>query len=113
MIRFVEQLPDVVARSRMAQRAHKAVVPKAARHIFQGAQMIAGPVLWRDQQHDHMHWLAVETVEWYAASRNGHRADQALDRIMLAMRDCHRSANPGRAQELALENCLDDVLLFP
>src|SRR5579883_2494003 len=45
MIRFAQQIPDRLARRGLAERAHEPVVAQAPRHIFQGAEVIAGPVL--------------------------------------------------------------------
>src|SRR5262245_19739838 len=72
---IAEQVPDGFARSGLAQRTDEAVVAEAARDVFQGAEMIARPVLRRDQHHEHVHRLAVERVERLTVLRHRDGAD--------------------------------------
>src|SRR5436190_11631572 len=92
VLAVVEQTPDGFTRRRLAQRADEAVVTQAAGDVLQGAQVVAGAVLRRDQQHEHVDGLAVEAVEGDAPARDADGADQAVHGGVLAVRDGHGAA---------------------
>src|SRR5438105_525560 len=69
IIRTVEQLQHALAALSLAQRLHEMIVAQTARDIFQSAEMIAGPILGRDQQHENVHRFAVEALEGHAGGR--------------------------------------------
>src|SRR6516162_3127330 len=104
MVGPVEQGGDLFPRLGRPQGADEAVVPERTGHVLQGAQMIARPVLRRDEQHEHVDGFAVEAVEGDALARNGYGADEALDAVVLGVRDGDAPADAGRAEELALED---------
>ena len=108
MILFAEQRPDLFTRLGLAERTHKGIVTKHAGHIFQGAQMIPGPILRRHQQDEHVHRFTVEAIETNARPRQGHRAYKALDTLVFGMGYGHTAPNSGRAQKFALKDRLDD-----
>src|SRR5579872_4365523 len=105
----VEQSQDALARSGVAQLVDEVVVAQAARHVLQGAEVVAGPVLRRDEQDEHEHRLAVEAVEGDAGGRDGDGADELLDAGVLGVRDGDAAADAGRAEQFALEDGADDV----
>src|SRR5256885_463781 len=82
MIGLLEQRPDSVARHGFLQGVDEAVIAQAAGDVFQGTQVVARPVLRRDQQDKHVDRLAVEAVEGDAAFRQGHRADEAFNAVV-------------------------------
>src|SRR5207249_2408633 len=82
-----EESRDGLAAAGRPQGLDKAVVAQGARHVLQGAEVVAGAVLRRDEQDEHVHRLAVEAVEADAAGGDGDRAEQLLDAAVLGVRD--------------------------
>src|SRR5262249_49096139 len=109
MVELAQEVPDSVATGGFAERADEAVVAEAARDVFQGAQMIPGAVLRRNEHDEQVDRFAVEAIERDAAAADGDGAHQAIDAGMLGVRDGDAAADAGRAQQLAFEDGLDDV----
>src|SRR5262249_41118717 len=82
---------------------------QAPRNIFQGAEVIAGPVLRRDEQDEHMDRLSIETVEGHPGAGQGDGADQPLDAGVLGMRGGDASADAGGAEQFAVQDGLNDI----
>ena len=59
-----------------------------------------------------MHDLAVKAGEIDALAADGHRPDEAVDAGVLRVRNGDSAADAGAAEFLALENRLDDALVF-
>src|SRR5262245_6739933 len=106
----IDQVPDDLAGGGLAEGPDEAVVPQAAGDVFQGPQVVAGTVLGRDEQDEHVDRLAVEAVEAHPRARQGHGADEAVHAAVLGVGDGHAAADAGGAEQLALEDRLDDVL---
>src|SRR5262249_45274446 len=107
---IVKQVPDSVARRRVLQGADKRIVAQTARYIFQRPQVIAGPILRRDQHDEDVHRLAVQALQGDTRVRHADRADEAVDARVFGVRNGDAPADAGRAELLALEDGLDDLL---
>src|SRR6476619_6113743 len=100
----LEQSPDRLARAGRPQRPHETVVAQGPRYVLQRSEMIAGPILRRDEQHEHIDRLAVQRVEGDAAIGDRDSADEPVDAGVLGMRNGDAAADAGRAERLALED---------
>src|SRR5262249_32319338 len=62
-----QQRPDRLAVGGLAQGADEAIVAQTAGDVFQGAEMVARPILRRNQQDKHVDGLAIEAIKVDAA----------------------------------------------
>src|SRR6185437_16976737 len=101
MVGSVEQSDDFFLCRGCPQRADETIVAQRTRHVLQGAQMIAGSILRRNEQDEHMNRLSVEAIEGDTLGREGHGADESLDTVVLGMGDGNAPTDAGRAEKLA------------
>ena len=62
--------------------------------------MIAGPILRRNEQDEHVHRLAVEALEGNAVDRNGDGADEFVDAGVFGVRDGDAATDAGATEQL-------------
>src|SRR5262249_12660021 len=98
MFLIFEKVPNLFARGGLAQRADKAIVTQAARHVLQSTQMVSRTILRRNQHDENENRLAVQALKWHSAMRYGHRTDQAIHARMFGVRDGYTSPDAGRTQ---------------
>src|SRR5947207_8262814 len=98
LIGLAQQFPNCLSRLGLPESSNKAIVPENPGHVFQSAEMVARPILRRDQQNKDMHWLSVQAVESDPISGQGQRADQLVHTGMLGVRNGHAPPNSRGAQ---------------
>src|SRR5579864_6014014 len=106
----LQQRPNIVARSRLAEFLDKFIVPHAPHYVFQSAQMVAGAVLRGNQQHQYMHRLPVDAFKSYSRSGQGNRADELVHAAMLGMGNGDRTADAGGPELFAPHDGPDDFI---
>src|SRR5437870_1615217 len=99
----VNQVPNLLRRSRLFQGGDEILVLQAARHAFEGTQVFAGPFLWRDEHDQDVYRLVVDAVIGDARLGQGDGADQPIDAGVFGMRDGDALADAGRTEHFALE----------
>src|SRR3990172_5689386 len=63
VVRFFQQLPNLIGRLTLFQKLTECVVAKLARNVFQRPEVIAGAIGGRNQQEQKMDLFAVQAVE--------------------------------------------------
>src|SRR5262245_40483185 len=97
----LQQRPDLILRFGLTQLLHELFVPHAANDVLQRPQVVAGPVLGRDEQDQHMHGLTVDAVERNPRLRQRDRSNQLVHARVLRVGDGDVAADARRAQLLA------------
>ena len=63
-----QEIKHRLGRFRLPQETAEIVVSQMAGNVFQRPQMIAGPLVWRDQQEENMDRLSIEAGKKFASS---------------------------------------------